>query len=208
MGGVTMRRCPKCSFPNMDTDHTCFKCGQKLNDTTYPEEQFTESPTIEPPATPLPQPETASPTVQASKTPSQADHYATAYINSLLNDTHSNEDKLISTKPTIPLPEPDTAPPKPKIATRITPKYDNLRWLSIFIRIVGILQSLFFIILGILGFLSMKGLLGILALSGCILMALLSILMAFSFSIFLTWLNDVECNQRRQIELIHHLYHK
>lgn len=177
-----MKRCPICHFPNIDTDRTCFKCNAIL----------TEEVNI--------------------AYPNSEEKAYLAYGKSLselentLNDSHTPppSDTSDYTAP----PTPSTRPPRQTTPTRIIPKYASFSLLTTLLRLLSSIQGLLFIILGVMSALTLKNTVGILILVVALLLGVASILIGFTLSYLLVWFNDVECNQRKQLELLTHIFHK
>ena len=110
--------------------------------------------------------------------------------------------------PTMPVPPLATSSPSLPTPARILPKYKSLARLKILSTLMGLLFGLALIAVGVLLIFVYPGLLGVASCIGFVGIGLLSIFLGFVLSAVLGWLNDVECNQRKQIELINHVYHK
>lgn len=110
--------------------------------------------------------------------------------------------------PTMPAPPLATSSPSLPTPARILPKYKSLARLKTLSTLMGILFGLALIAVGVLFIFVYPGLLGVASCIGFAGMGLISIFLGFVLSAVLGWLNDVECNQRKQIELINHVYHK
>lgn len=110
--------------------------------------------------------------------------------------------------PTMPAPPLATSSPSLPTPARILPKYKSLARLKTLSTLMGILFGLALIAVGVLLIFVYPGLLGVASCIGFAGIGLISIFLGFVLSAVLGWLNDVECNQRKQIELINHVYHK
>lgn len=103
-----------------------------------------------------------------------------------------------------------TSAPLPSLSkpARIIPKYKSLKCLKVLSELFGTLFGLALIAVGVLLIFVYPGLLGVASCIGFVGMGVLSIFLGFVLSSMLVWLNDVECNQRKQIELVNYIYHK
>lgn len=125
--------------------------------------------------------------------------------------THTATSEVAATsmpQPTIPAPPLVTSSPSLPTPARILPKYKSLACLKTLSILMGLLFGLALIATGVLLIFVYPGLLGVASCIGFVGMGLISIFLGFVLSAVLGWLNDVECNQRKQIELINHIYHK
>ncbi|MEG0951023.1 MAG: hypothetical protein RSE96_03740 [Niameybacter sp.] len=110
--------------------------------------------------------------------------------------------------PTTPVPCLTTSPPRPGTPARITPKYKSLSCLKVWSRILGILFGLTWIGCGACALLYVQGFLGIGICLGLAGFGILNFFLGFGIAAIFEWMNDVECNQRKEIELMSHVYHK
>lgn len=218
-----MKRCPNCAFPNIDTDRICFKCNTPLDTTPITSSVQTlvsqEIQAAEAQATvtnaealddltpkstmpqPIPFPKSATqPTfVPYKHVVSSLEVSSTSISEETCNSHHTPTDEVAP---------PTTTPPRSTTPTRILPKYKHFATLRVLLILLGCIQGIGFIGGGIILLLTatsettmvLSFILMLLGLSS----AIVSIILSFLF----TWLNDVECNQRKQIELLNHLYHK
>lgn len=113
----------------------------------------------------------------------------------------------------IPLPQAPPEPPTTSTPTlgapaRIIPKYKSFNTLSLFFKVLGIFLGLLLITLGTCVMLTFPNILGIIVLVTCIIFGIINMILGFVIAAVLGWLNDAECNQRKQIELLGHIYHK
>lgn len=195
-----MKRCPNCQFPNIDSDLNCFKCG-----TSLPDEKTEESDQLE---------------SNSSSTTFDAKTNITTFIHTPTEEPHTEpQEALAKTKEetcvTSEVPLSDELPPPlttkaPTLPTptRILPKYKSLPRLSTASKLLGLVLGLVFIFLSV-GFLLLFP--SIFSIALCILgicFGTVHMLMGFIIAAGLDWLNDVECNQRKQQELMNHIYHK
>ena len=214
-GRNKMKRCPNCEFPNTDSDVHCFKCGtvlpeekpiekveekeEKVEETGSIQEPlefeaptfnaqenittFIHTPTEAP--SPEPEPETVPPLAQEE-----------TCVTSEMPVSEQTPPPV--TRPTLTLPPP----------TRILPKYKWLPRFGLASKILGVIMGLVFIFLSIGFFLVLPSIFTLaLGLVG-VCFGLLHCFMGFVLAAVLNWLNDAECNQRRQQEILHHIYHK
>ena len=110
--------------------------------------------------------------------------------------------------PTMPVPPLATSSPTLPTPARIVPKYKSLARLKVLSILTGILFGLALIAVGILLVFVYPGLLGVAICIGFSSLGVICMFLGFVLSALLGWLNDVECNQRKQVELINHIYHK
>ena len=200
-----MKRCPNCQFPNIDSDLNCFKCG-----TSLPDEKTEESDQLELDPSEL----------DPSSTTFDAQTNATTFIHTPIEDSHTEPQEAIAqttgeacitseTSLLDELPPPlATKGPTSSTLTRILPKYKSLHRLGMASKLLGLVLGLVFILLSV-GFLLLFP--SIFSIALCILgicFGTINMLMGFIIAAVLDWLNDVECNQRKQQELMNHIYHK
>lgn len=209
-GGMKMKRCSSCNFPNIDSDPLCFKCRTPLPEETSPEPtapladedgQATSSQEVAATldTTPTPSFDSNTNVIQFIRTPSEAPLPTADEEICAASDI---------TLPQMPPPIPITTAPVLKTPSRILPRYKVFNVLSVIAKVTGILFGLLLIFLGVGSLLTFSNILGVISLILCISFGIISIILAFTFSALLGWLTDIECNQRKQIELINHLYHK
>ncbi|MDA3733246.1 hypothetical protein PBV87_17345 [Niameybacter massiliensis] len=110
--------------------------------------------------------------------------------------------------PTTPVPSLTTSPPRPGTPVRITPKYGSLARLKVISKILGVLFGLALFAGGGLTLYAGQNMLSLIICVGLVGLGILNMFLGFVIGATLEWLNDVECNQRKQIELISHVYHK
>ena len=214
-----MKRCPNCEFPNTDSDVQCFKCGTALPEAepiTKGVEQEDQPETSQP--TPEP---TVGDTLVGDTPTFNAQENITTFIHTPTEappvepkleplSTLTQEETCVTSD--LPTPEPTPTPvtrptrtlPPP---TRILPKYKWLPRLGLISKILSILIGLVSMSLGIGAFLMFPSIftlaLGLIGL--CV--GLFHWFIGFALAALLNWLNDTECNQRRQQEILTHIYH-
>ena len=110
--------------------------------------------------------------------------------------------------PHVPVPPLATSSPSLPKPARILPKYKSLSCLKTLSKLIGRVVGLALFARGVLMIILYPGLVGVISCIGLVALSLLFIFLGFVLSAILSWLNDVECNQRKQIELINHIYHK
>lgn len=203
-----MKRCPGCKFPNVDSDLTCFKCGTPLPEETLIE--FAASPTDEEgqassnedlSTTPLF--DSGSNVINFIRTPTE--------VPLPISDEEVSATSIISfpqIPPLTPTPTPKAAAPSLGTPARIIPKYKVFNVLSLIAKITGVFFGILLMFLGIGILLTFSNILGVTALVLCVSSGVITLLLSFTIAAVLGWLGDVECNQRKQTELMHHIYHK
>lgn len=192
-----MKRCPNCNFPNIDSDPNCFKCG-----TLLPDEEA----------------EASIDTDSASNF--NTDTNVTAFIHTPTEDTHPKLEQMATetereictttemSLPEMPVPPLTSQAPTLPTPSRILPKYKSLTRLAVATKLIGLVLGLIFILLSTCCLLLFPS---IFSIALCILgigFGIVHILTGFVIAALLSWLNDAECNQRKQLELINHIYHK
>lgn len=186
-----MKRCPKCIFPNKDTDRTCFKCNTLLDE--VPSTSANVVPTDAPPTSLL---STASPAPRNSKRGQSAASEASATADAFIDN------RILSEVPPL-----TTTPPKLKTPARITPKYKAFTILSVILKIFSPLQGIAIIVIGCLFATLMTPLSATCTIILSVILGLTTTIIGLLFAYALTWMGDVECNQRKELELLNHLYH-
>lgn len=211
-----MKRCPGCKFPNVDSDVKCFKCGTPLPEETLVEfapsisdEEGQASSNENLSVESKPEPDPTTPLFDSGSN----------VINFIRTPTEVPlpiSDEEVSATSTIPFPQipppptpaPKTSAPSPKAPARIIPKYKVFNVLSLISKITGVCFGILLILLGVGILLTFPNILGVTALVLCVSSGIITLLLSFTIAAVLGWLGDVECNQRKQTELIHHIYHK
>lgn len=246
-----MKRCPSCSFPNKDTDRTCFKCNALLDPDTMLEPVSTTPPPLSSTnpmqffaktskrstlstkknvsaTSPTPQPTTLptpEPTPELLEAPTTEEVAATLTTETFTPYTHvvsspdislaevPASDELLS-QPTTAVPPISTPEPKLLKAARILPKYKSFQAIKTMLIVIGCLQTLSILSVGISTLLYIQAYIGLTAFINVAIIGTLIIVIScivacttLAFSL-LSWANDTECNQRKQLELLNHLYHK
>lgn len=202
MEAYSMKRCPNCDFPNIDTDRACFKCNAALDSVTSTESNKESEVKVS-----YPTEEEETLLIYGNTVP---------YTNTALEDLRTTAEVQSPIKSTSVsksatdyiTPPPTTPEPSPTTPTRIIPKYRSFSIFTGLLRILSCIQGAIFIILGVLFLLWSKSLIGIVGLMIMATLGISSILIGFILSYILTWFSDVECNQRKQLELLNHIFHK